>query len=192
MSTDTDDDDNDDVERKQVTVWVDEPKKEEWEEAADSPEYASMSDLIRTAVRKEIGEGVDLGLPESPGASDGEVLAEIRKIATTLSDMETRLRAVEMESAAGAGGFDVQRAVYSVLPTQPTDATTPADRWDESADGEPADPVEWAETPDEIAGKLGADVRDVENALDALSSNDDNVISMHPENQERAYYWRSE
>lgn len=163
------------------TVKVPESTSEEWEEyAEENPEVDSISHLIRLSVAKEMGGKYDIGRRRQSGESDvregvsGEILTTLRSIETAIGDIEERLETLEEVESAEAN-YDLQRAIFSQLPTKP-----------ELAKSGTLERHEWAPTAEEIAQKLGAEETDVEEALEQLAETTGQV------RHDGTHYWRKE
>lgn len=166
------------AEKTTVAFRVDESVKQEWEEAADDPEYDSLSHLIRLAVQREIA---DTETPP-PGAQtatdmegDGEALQSLNRIERVVEDLQDEIEAVGRESRAEEL-YDLEQVLLEVLPT--VEQTTIQDLKDYSPASIDEDDPSYdpeGETPETIAARIGADEQVVSNALNQLSDNTSQV-----------------
>lgn len=174
------------AEKTTVAFRVDESVKQEWEDAADSPEYDSLSHLIRLSVQKEIADTETAHTEPQPGvtvAEDSEVLQSLNRIERVVEDVQDEVEAVGRESRAGEL-YDLEQVLLEVLPTAP-ESYHPGER--ESANIEDANA-----TPHDIAGKIGADTSDVSDALERLEENTAQVRDATRQDTDETYYWRIE
>lgn len=115
--------------RVQVNLRVSESQKERWDEyVAESPEYNSLSNLIRAAVEHEIAaEGSSQGNNPQGSASDerlGELLTAVEKMQGRMDDLEaTVMDATDALHTAGTND-GMAAAVYEELPSSATNALT--------------------------------------------------------------------
>lgn len=105
----------------QISVMVPEDSKEEWKQRADeSEEYNSMSQLIRTAVGKELSGKYDSGGLERGdllGILDERVVEEIKQVEQILNVVRGKVSSIEehTERQAEFGRF-TRIEVYSAIP----------------------------------------------------------------------------
>ena len=171
------------------TVKVDQSKAAEWEKyVEDNPEADSISHLIRQSVQKEINGSYESPQTPSGGRSaevSGEVLTTLRQIQTGVTDLEERLSALESVERAEER-YSLKKAVWEVLPEEP----------EELVDGEV--PIAYdkigldsfdAITPRQIGQKLGADIDDVQDALDELVESTGQV-KCSDTNFDGNHYWK--
>jgi archaellum component FlaC len=175
------------AEKTTVAFRVDESVKEEWEDAAELPEYDSLSHLIRLSVQKEITEteGEEPNTRGSDGADGGaEVLESLNRVERTVESIQDEVEAVGRENRAGEL-YDLEQVLLEILPafSDPIDQVVGTDLERlESA----------AATPRGIAGRIGADTSDVESALERLEENVGQVQVMTNGNDGKTLYWRKE
>jgi antitoxin component of RelBE/YafQ-DinJ toxin-antitoxin module len=165
------------AEKTTVAFRVDETVKSEWEDAAESPEYDSLSHLIRLSVQKEITETETKRPQEDPGSGlNSEALQSLNRVERVVEEIEDEVKAVARESRAEEL-YDLEQVLLEVLPTAP-----------ESYFPNPgeADPEEVGQKPREVAARIGADTSDVSDALESLDDKTGQVRS------HRSYYWRAE
>lgn len=134
---------------QQVNVRVKESTYEEdWKPAAKS-EYAGMSDLVRTAVRREIDGDHDR---QSGDGGSSEVVTEVAEaidsLENTVRDIDTRLTVVRETVESSGPEFSFKAAVRETVPH----------------DG--------GLTAGQIAARLDARESDVQDALDELDGID--------------------
>lgn len=174
------------------TVKVPESQAEEWDEYVDeNPEVDSVSHLIRLSVQKEMSGEYDVQQRRSDddnAGTSGEVLTHLRKIETGIGDVEERLTALE-ETKSEEAGYDLKKAVFEVLPPTPDEVVT--------ATVEPEIPASQPDFPEhsdamtaqEVARKLGADVNDVQDALEELIETTGQVHCSDV-NHDGNHYWK--
>ena len=186
-----------------ITLKVEPNTKEEWKEYAEEhPEAGNLSHLIRLSVHNEMNaeSGSDDAHVPNEDERIGELIESVNQMHDTLETMQTRLSTLEHDSEV-TEGFDMQKAVLSFLPTPPESALVPNPDLPENGEAEDhdskgshvyhdADFDEWAATPEEIAGHLGAEEDDVKEALERLLRVTGLVQSESSENQ--TYYWKKE
>ena len=150
------------------TVKVDRSKADEWEKyVEENPEADSISHLIRQSVQKEINGSYES--PQTPSGGrgaevSGEVLTTLRQIQTGVTDLEERLTALESVERAEET-YSLKKAVWEFLPEEPEEVID--DEVPLVYDDIGIDSLDVI-TPQQIAQKLGADVDDVQDALDEL------------------------
>jgi len=165
---------------KQVNVRVRQSTKSEWEEYAET-EYGGMSDLVRTAVRREIGGDYD---GDSSGASASadvvtEVAEAIDRLENTVSDMDRRLETVR-ESVQSEEAYSFEAAIRETLTKRPKDAP-------------PENAPDYGLTVREISARLDARESDVRDALrDLEQSGEVRSLGGGPENENYYFQRRGE
>lgn len=111
------------ADRKRVNLTVSPAQKEEWDNAvAESPEYSSLSGLIRTAVAHELsdGNGGDTG-EVSPHTAEANTEA-LEKVTDTLARMESTLNSLDervgsLEQEVNASEkTNLKNEIFKVLP----------------------------------------------------------------------------
>ncbi|MFK8212435.1 hypothetical protein [Haloferax volcanii] len=104
---------------QQVNVRVRESNYEEWKEYAES-EYGGLSDLVRTAVRREI-DGQHAGASGGESAAESETVTEvleaIDRLENTISGMDNRLSVVRETVESSGPDFSFKAAVRETVPT---------------------------------------------------------------------------
>jgi len=104
---------------QQVNVRVRESNYEEWKEYAES-EYGGLSDLVRTAVRREI-DGQHAGASSGESAAESETVTEILeaidRLENTVNGMENRLSVVRETVESSGPDFSFKPAVRETVPT---------------------------------------------------------------------------
>ncbi|WP_435335173.1 hypothetical protein [Haloarchaeobius sp. TZWWS8] len=165
-------------EKTTVAFRIDEAVKKEWEEAAESPEYNSLSHLIRLSVQREIAGSGSSTTPtdEVPGA-DEEVLHSLTHIENMVEEVKDEIDAIGRETSSVAR-FDFEQVLLEILPTAP-ETYSPASKHD-------PDPPTVGETPRTVAGKINSDTSIVKETLEGLDKKIGSVRSS------AGYYWRAE
>jgi antitoxin component of RelBE/YafQ-DinJ toxin-antitoxin module len=174
------------AEKTTVAFRVDESVKQEWEDAADSPEYDSLSHLIRLSVQKEIAdtETAHTGAQTKVEvAEDSEVLQSLNRIERVVEDVQDEVEAAGRESRAGEL-YELEQVLLEVLPTAPESY--------HPGEGDSASIEDANATPHDIAGKIGADTSDVSDALERLEENTAQVRDATRQDTDETYYWRIE
>lgn len=150
-------------EKTTVAFRVDPDVKTEWEEAAESHEYDSLSHLIRLAVQREITDvSPRQGTQESSVEEDSEVIQSLTRIERTVESLQDEVETVSREARASEL-YDLEQVLLEVLPTAP-DGYNPAGPNDPS-------PEQVGQTPRTLAERLGADTSDVADAAGRLAEN---------------------
>ena len=166
------------AEKTTVAFRLDESVKKEWEDAAEGPEYQSLSHLIRLAVQREIaGEesAPRTAEADTESATDSEVLESLNRLERDIGDIQDEMKAVSRESQSEKL-FDLKQVLMEVLVTVPEDYQP----------NNEIPPSSLGEKPRTVAGRIGADTSDVTEALEEL---DDNVGQIRSHS---GYYWRIE
>jgi len=175
------------AEKTTVAFRIDESVKEEWEDAAEGPEYDSLSHLIRLAVQREIA---DTQTPRTDAQTDaettedGEVLQSLTRIERAVTDVQDEMEALGRESRAEEL-YDLEQVLLEVLPTA-------SKKLDPTSELEPDKLEAEATTPRNVAGRIGADTSDVSDALERLDENTGHVRSAEHRESGESYYWRVE
>jgi hypothetical protein len=170
-------------EKTTVAFRVDESVKEEWEEAANGPEYNSLSHLIRLSVQREITE-TEVGETDAQAgvAAGGEVLESLSRLEKSVEEIQDEMGAVGRENQAEEM-YELEQVLLELLPSGDIDLT--ADNPARSLEVEPA-------TPSDIAGRIGADEQRVSDALNRLADNTGQVRRSEIAFDEQPGYWRVE
>ncbi|WP_257298337.1 hypothetical protein [Haloarchaeobius sp. FL176] len=111
------------ADRKRVNLTVSPAQKERWDDAvAESPEYSSLSDLIRTSVAHELADeaGEDTG-EVSPRTAEAntealeKVTDSLARMESTLSSLDERIGSLEQEVNASEK-TNLKNEIFKVLP----------------------------------------------------------------------------
>jgi hypothetical protein len=174
------------------TVKVDRSTAEEWASYVDENAHVdTISHLIRLSVNNYISSDPDpRNRQASTSAADssansGDVLTHLRKIQTAIGDLEERVAAVEDVESAEAG-YSLKKAVWELLPEEPgevIDDEIPPVYADDGFDS--LNVI----TARELAQRLGADARDVEDTLDELVESTGQV-ERSDKNHDGNHYWK--
>lgn len=131
---------------QQVNVRVREANYEEWKKYAER-EYGGLSDLVRTAVRREI-DGQHAGASSGESAAENETVTEvleaIDRLENTINGMNNRLSVVRETVESSGPDFSFKAAVRETVP------------------------IDGALTAAQIAARLDAKEFDVRAALEEL------------------------
>jgi len=165
------------AEKTTVAFRIDESVKEEWEDAAEGPEYDSLSHLIRLSVQREITDtNTASRTARADTVEDSEVLSSLTRLERTVEDIQDEVKAVSREKESEEL-YSLEQVLLEVLPTAPeTYAPGPQ---------EPK-PGSVGQKPREVAARIGADTSDVSDTLERLSNRTGQVRSSN------GYYWRVE
>lgn len=166
-----------------VALRVPESKKEEWEQiVSESPEYDSVSHLIRLAVQKEItGESDRRESATNDDTGDtSEVLSELQRLQGGFERIEREIDALKREQEPQ---YDLDKILLEVLPEQP-DGT----RDDAMSDSGP-EPGDVGMPPQEVADRIGGDLDEISGALGRLVKNLKSVQSVTDRETNVPYYW---
>ncbi|MFD1598934.1 hypothetical protein [Halobellus rarus] len=140
------------AERKRVNLTVSPAQKEKWDAAvSDSPEYSSLSDLIRTSVAHELSDS-NGGSPKEVGSSNAgantealEAITEtLTRMESTLNSLDARVNSLEQEVNASEK-TNLKNEIFKVLPPSGDIADT------------------------EVAERINRDEKEVRNALSRLA-----------------------
>lgn len=167
------------AEKTTVAFRLDESVKQEWEKAAESPEYQSLSHLIRLAVQREIaGEESAPRTAEADTVQtvNSEVLESLNRLEKVTEDIQEEVKATAREQRAEEL-YDLEQVLLEVLPTAP-ETYQPGPK-------EP-EPSSVGENPRDVAGRIGADTSNVADALEELANKIGQVRSS------QGHYWRAE
>jgi len=147
---------------KQVNVRVRQDEYGEWDEYANE-QYGGMTDLVRTAVRRELNgqyTGESGGESGSDSAIAQEVAEAVDALENTVNDMDNRLSVVRQTVESSGPEFSFQAAVRETL---------------RGTDGLP---------PSQIAARLDANVGKVREALREMEGEDTYPAEDTPEGEE--------
>ncbi|WP_224333760.1 hypothetical protein [Haloprofundus halobius] len=162
------------ADRKRVNLTVSPAQKQKWDDAvAESPEYSSLSALIRTAVAHELSDddGTDT---EAVGPRTAEANTEaLEKVTDTLARMESTLNSLDqrvgnLEQEVNASEkTNLKNEIFKALP--------------------PSESI----SDEEVAERIDRDIQDVANALSRLSDQTSMVERVGtPEDPGPTYYRR--
>jgi DNA-binding MarR family transcriptional regulator len=111
------------ADRKRVNLTVSPAQKEKWDTAvSESPEYSSLSGLIRTAVAHELSEGSGEDTGEVSSRTAGANTEALEKVTDTLTRMESTLNSLEervgnLEQEVNATEkTNLKNEIFKVLP----------------------------------------------------------------------------
>lgn len=166
-------------EKTTVAFRIDESVKDEWENAAEGPEYDSLSHLIRLSVQREI---TDTEAPsrtaqvETETAENSEILQSLIRLEKATREIHEEVEAFSRERKSEEL-YKLEQVLLEVLPTAPrTYSPGPGDPSVSSV----------GEKPRHIAGRIVADTSDVSDALEDLANGVGRVRSAN------RYYWKVE
>lgn len=168
-----------------VAFRIDEDVKSEWEEAAEAPEYESLSHLIRLSVQREIAsEGRQTAREGGQSKASGEVLQHLNRLEGAVDEIHDELEALGREDRAEEL-YDLEQVLLEILPTA---SATLEPTTDLEADTLKAE----AATPGELSARIGARTGDVADALERLTDTTAQVRDATHRNTDETYYWRAE
>jgi len=111
---------------QQVNVRVKESTHKYWKETAEA-EYGGLSDLVRTAVRREI-EGHHSGAQAGESAAESETVQEVLKavdrLENTVDGIDNRLSVVRESVESSGPDYSFRAAVREIVPEDDEDALT--------------------------------------------------------------------
>jgi antitoxin component of RelBE/YafQ-DinJ toxin-antitoxin module len=168
------------AEKTTVAFRIDESVKEEWEDAAERPEYDSLSHLIRLSVQREITDtetAPRTAQADTGTAGDSEMLQSLNRLEKVTGEIQEEIEAFNREQESEEM-YNLKQVLLEVLPTTPGSYSPGA-----PDDPEPSD---VGEKPRNVAGRIGADTSDVSDALGDLASEIGMVRSLN------GYYWKME
>ncbi|MFC7058056.1 hypothetical protein [Halovenus salina] len=167
------------AEKTTVAFRIDESVKEEWEDAAEGPEYDSLSHLIRLSVQREITDTETA--PRTAQADTGtnensEMLQSLNRLEKVTGEIQEEVEAFNREHESEEM-YNLRQVLLEVLPTAPgTYSPGP---------NEP-EPGSVGQKPREVAGRIGADTSDVSDTLEDMANGLGMVRSFN------GYYWKAE
>ena len=152
------------ADKKRINLVVNTDTKARWKGTVEeSVDYKDLSDLIRKSVEHEIaGDHEPTQNPEEPTSAPTqpgvdalkEVTDALGRIESSLQDLNQRVADVEKEVGTSGEAYDLQNAIFEILPTPP--AHGPHDR----------PPVsEWAISLEDLADDLGVSEAETEDAV---------------------------
>jgi Arc/MetJ-type ribon-helix-helix transcriptional regulator len=163
-----------------VAFRIDESIKKEWEEAVESPEYNSLSHLIRLSVQKEISDTGSGGKgTEGSVEADGEIIDSLNKLEREVDSIQNEVSALSREDEAETL-YDLEQVLLEILPE--VNAIENIGSLHE-LDIDPA-------YPSELAGRIGAEEEEVTNALNRLAENTSQVRRQEGVFGEETGFWR--
>ncbi|QAU13019.1 hypothetical protein EKH57_09960 [Halorubrum sp. BOL3-1] len=168
-------------EKTTVAFRVDESVKQEWEAAADGPEYDSLSHLIRLSVQKEITDTETAETDAQAGVSlaeNSEVLDSLTRLERTVENIQDDMEAVSRESRSEEL-YNLEQVLLEILPTYTSskqDLQNPTETDIETI------------TPEEVAARIDADEQDVSDALNRLSDNTGQVRELQMGFDSKTHY----
>jgi hypothetical protein len=169
-------------EKTTVAFRVDESVKQEWEEAAEDPEYDSLSHLIRLAVQREITDTVATETDVRAGlGNDGEILGSLNRLEKTVQEIHEEIGAVSRETESEEL-YDLEQVLIEILPSYDV----------EEPDSELIRPKVDGLTPEKAASRIGAEEEVVSQALNRLYDNLGQIRRTDWESDDQPEYWRVE
>lgn len=169
---------NEEEENTRISVVVAKTKKEEWESYVDeSPEYGTLSGLIRRSVEKEISDGHEAEAPTGGVEMQAKLSDKLDEVINSLNSLNARVDRIESESRKDPVIQKLTNEVYDYLPdVEPGTREWEEEREDlqtqaqhESADEEiQAKAHGWNGTIEGLAEALDEPPIQVEQALEKL------------------------
>lgn len=160
-------------EKTTVAFRVDEAVKQEWEEAAEGPEYDSLSHLIRLSVQRELTDEPTTHAGTQAGSeADSEVLQSLNRLEREVKEIQEEMGAVGRETRAEEL-YDLEQVLLEVLPT--VERPSLGDLGPTEVDEENPDYDPEGETPETIAARIGSEESAVSDALNRLHENTSQV-----------------
>ena len=167
------------AEKTTVAFRIDESVKEEWEDAAEGPEYDSLSHLIRLSVQREITDtetAPRTAQADTGTAENSEMLQSLNRLEKVTGEIQEEVEAFSRERESEKL-YDLKQVLIEILPIAPGTYAPGPD--------EP-EPGSVGQKPHEVAGRIGADTSDVSDALENLANEVGMVRSSN------GHYWRVE
>lgn len=107
----------DEEENTRISVVVAKTKKAEWESYVDeSPEYGTLSGLIRRSVEKEISGGHEAEAPTGGMEMQAKVSDKLDEVINSLNSLNARVDRIEAESRKDPVIQQLTNEVYDYLP----------------------------------------------------------------------------
>lgn len=101
-----------------VNVSVEDEQKNRWEEhVEDSPEYTTLSQLVRSAIEAEIADEAGSQPLESPGMNE-DFLEQFGELKSEIRDVKDRLGRVEENVKENPELEKLASEVFDILPTK--------------------------------------------------------------------------
>jgi Arc/MetJ-type ribon-helix-helix transcriptional regulator len=169
--------------KPRLSLVVEEELKEQIDsKTGKNEEYRTMAELVRTSVQRELDGHHRRESQPTEGSMDlSPVLERFDRLETTLEEIDQRLMALESGSRASGPEFDIQRAIFEILPQELTPPRLPVE--DIRSENFPS--------TEKVAKKVGASFEDVESALRKLEDNA-TVVSKRDTEAGTTYWWREE
>jgi len=171
------------AEKTTVAFRIAEDIKQEWDDAAEGPEYNNLSHLIRLSVQEEITGTETAETDAQAGVNlerDSEVLDSLTRLERTVEDIQDEMKAVSRESRSEEL-YSLEQVLLELLPTASEDLSI--------TEIEPEAIESGATTPRDMAARIGADTSDVADALERLADNTGQVRSVENRKTGDTYYW---
>jgi hypothetical protein len=117
-----------------VNVSVEDEQKNRWEEhVEDSPEYTTLSQLVRSAIEAEIADEAGSQSLEGPGMNQ-DFLEQFGELKSEIRDVKDRLGRVEENVKQNPELEELASEVFDILPTK-DDLTPKATVWFAPSEG---------------------------------------------------------
>ncbi|MDL0134864.1 hypothetical protein [Halobacterium salinarum] len=167
------------AEKTTVAFRIDESVKEEWENAAEGPEYDSLSHLIRLSVQREITDtetAPRTAQADTGTAENSEMLQSLNRLEKVTGEIQEEVEAFSREQESEEM-YNLRQVLLEVLPTAPGTYVPDAKEPNVETVGQ---------KPREVAGRIGADTSDVSDTLEDMATGLGMVRSSN------GYYWKAE
>lgn len=161
-------------EKKQINIQVNEEKKEQWENYAESNlEAANLSHLIRTAVQKEVN-GRETPSVGQQSNDNSEVIQAVNQLERKIDEIGDRLTPLEQFVESKTTEYSLEHRVNSALPP----AKPHSKKWERATNRNPTHlgNVAWSGKISEIAEV--ADTNE-EDALEAIKGLEQTPVSIY-------------
>jgi hypothetical protein len=178
----------------QLNMRIDENRKEEWEKfIEDSPEYETVSALVRASVAREMSSGGNSG--ENSGTGMGRLNDRLTDIESDIEDLERSMSAIEGKLGRVLDVIEQDQAVADIAPevfAQMPEFDSKQDAFDTYRNPPSAastgEVVENYGTVEWLVEGTGFSTQQVEQALDKLQRETARVRTVSVEGETR--YWK--
>lgn len=177
----------------QLNIRLDADAKERWQEyVEESPEYSSVSGLIRAAVAREVRGA---GGANGPSDASGRLHDRVADVEDTLADVETAVNALDGKVGRIADAIEADRAladlapeVFAALPPCENRKAAREAFISPPTDPDAGGPVEGYGTVGWLAEQVGVSTDRTRDALDKLKRDTARVRSIQIDG--RPHYWK--
>lgn len=167
--------------RKQLTIWVSESQKENWDQYKEELGFQNRSDMVRRAVEyyyrdKTSDDGLSEEIEDSINTLTGNVLDELDSLDRRLESIEASLKNDPQLSILMGDIYDYLPEVTQAK-VRELSMEGSAENWHDS---------HHACTPDELANEFDSNTRVIIRACEALRV--ERNVRVHEQDGKRYYY----